>query len=282
MDSSAEHRILEDELVLMESVYPAEFEFLWSSNVDDPVRFHAFTMDIHPSTAGDTSLQNISVTLRLLLPAHYPVECPEISFHRPRGLSELQLVALSQHLEAEASKRIGAPMIYDLVDIVKDYLTQTNFPTVECPFCLCDITEDDKFYKTPCFHYYHTYCLNGYLKFLRTENNMECLKNCIVCREPLPNVLGCESKEKPCVPRSLQNSPEKCALSEKLIKDRLWREELFTKQQNQKGIIVPDKDADFVITLQHTPEVLRMIQESSQGEPSESSGSIFSDLKISI
>ncbi|GAV04975.1 hypothetical protein RvY_15171 [Ramazzottius varieornatus] len=264
-------QMLEDEITMLDSIYPGEFQLgkLNPADGNSNAPAASFKMLIHPATAGDFSRQNISLILELLLRSTYPDSAPIVRFHQPRGLSDLQLSGLVRELEDEASKRTGSPMIYDLIDIVRDYLTRTNFPSVECPFCLCNIEEGDEFFKTECFHYYHTFCLRKYLEFLtRQEKEIHnsgfpfVLTSCVVCRSQFSSPVSLDTLTSSREPSTVAVLPEGFQPTTDFERERQWRASVFEQQKARKGLIEPDDC--FVITLNHIPEVDRQIQEAEQ------------------
>ena len=251
---------LQDEIMLLESVYTGEFEVSTASDGRT-----LFVMEILPSTAGDVSSQNVCATLRLDLPLSYPLDIPIVSLQKLRGLSDLQQAALLSHLENAISVRKGSPMIYDLIDVIKDYLTRSNFPSVECPFCLCFIEEGDEFCKTPCLHYFHAFCLRRYLDFVHkqireqgedVDKYKQLGKTCVVCRAEFLEAISVEEKTGVREPKSLK-AVDTILLSESVQHEQERRNQIFQKQKLKKGII--ELKADDVITLNHIPEMESII-----------------------
>ncbi len=56
----------------------------------------------------------------------------------------------------------GTPVIFELVEQAREFLTESNVPACNCAICLNDIVDGDHFRKTPCEHYFHTNCLGRY------------------------------------------------------------------------------------------------------------------------
>ena len=161
---------------MLESIYPSEYTFTRfpdHATVESHRNLYSakFSMTVKPATAGDISQQNISVILELFLPFGYPDSPPGIRFKQPRGVSDFQLLGLRRHLEEEVEKKRGEAIIYDLIDILTQNLTQSNFPSVECPFCLCAIEDGDEFFRSECFHYSHAYCMRKYVDHMRRRGS---------------------------------------------------------------------------------------------------------------
>lgn len=79
------------------------------------------------------------------------------------GLSEDQVKELLQILQDRVDEYPNMPILYELMDCCKEYLSEHNRPTCPCSICLYHIVQEDSFVKTPCFHYFHSRCFGRYL-----------------------------------------------------------------------------------------------------------------------
>ena len=104
-------------------------------------------------------------------------------------------------LQAEDGK--GNPVLYELMETAKDFITDQKLPTCGCAVCLCDFverengenesvwdwvdgqstvdqqrsrsripfffTEPDDFLRTDCFHFFHIECLTHYVEYSLAE-----------------------------------------------------------------------------------------------------------------
>ncbi|OWA50406.1 putative E3 ubiquitin-protein ligase RNF25 [Hypsibius exemplaris] len=244
--------VLENELIMLESIYPGEFVFACGS----------FKMTVHPATCGDSNQQNISLLLELKFPLDYPSCSPIIRFHQPRGLSDFQLIGLMKDLHAEADKRQGEAIIFHVVDVLREFLTRSNFPSVECPFCLSEIEEGDEFFKTECYHYCHLYCLRRYVDYVKKGGNV--VQNCVVCRMEFGSPVALERSAGLIEPKSLAATPSNLSPTGSELQRRQdveWRRQKFELQKSKRGLIEPEP-AEKVLTLNHIPEVDRLLQQS--------------------
>lgn len=121
-------------------------------------------MVLYPSTGDDETSRHVTITLEFVLPEKYPDVLPVISFRNPRGLSEVKLVDLQVTVVKKSEELIGSSMMFQIRDIVQDFLTGNNRPASECPICLTSFTDFDVWYRTDCFHHYHSKCLGTYLQ----------------------------------------------------------------------------------------------------------------------
>ena len=137
----------------------------------------------------------------------YPNDAPpdKVDLFQVRGLDEKQVEELSKILEDKKEESIGMPVLFDLMDTCKEYLTAHNYPTCPCSICLYHIVEEDSFVKTPCYHYFHSACFGNYLEIFKPisdeyEDDLsgfgpkkpkkpENVLPCPVCREDLPKEL---------------------------------------------------------------------------------------------
>ena len=120
-------------------------------------------MVLFPSTGDNLESKYVTFTLELLLPPSYPDELPKITFRNPRGLSEDNLTSLALRMNKKCEEIQGCSMIFELIDMGKEFLTAHNLPASECPICLLTFTELDVFFRPSCFHHVHSFCLGKYL-----------------------------------------------------------------------------------------------------------------------
>lgn len=121
-------------------------------------------MVLYPATGDDQESKFVTMTLELTLPAEYPKVSPHIRFRNPRGLSESLLDSLYRSMQEVCNERLEYQMIFELIDMGKEFLTTNNRPASECPICLLSFTSCDIFYRSQCFHHFHSFCLGRYLQ----------------------------------------------------------------------------------------------------------------------
>ncbi|XP_065833459.1 E3 ubiquitin-protein ligase RNF25-like isoform X2 [Oscarella lobularis] len=174
---------VDDELEMLREIYINEFRRL---NVEgDPILLE---FDVRPRTADDASQQHVCLTVRLALSSQYPHEIPVIQIRRERGMAATQvkehLLRLLDDMTSLSEERIGSQMIHDLISLANDRLTDNNRPFGDCPICLVSFRADDSFYKTRCYHYFHSSCLAKCLK-QRESSDADDVPVCPVCREKI-------------------------------------------------------------------------------------------------
>ncbi|CAH8567413.1 unnamed protein product [Schistosoma bovis] len=109
---------------------------------------------------------NLNVTLK------YPIESPTVSVECVHGLKEKDIAKLLSLLRDLTLERHGDPVIFDLVDFCREFIS-SNIPTVECAICLNCFQNESDVYCTTNFHYFHTYCIGEYMNRRRVEYEEE-------------------------------------------------------------------------------------------------------------
>lgn len=51
----------------------------------------------------------------------------------------------------------------NLLQLIRENLTESNLPSGQCVICLYGFTEGDVFIKTQCYHHFHSHCLANHL-----------------------------------------------------------------------------------------------------------------------
>jgi hypothetical protein len=126
-----------------------------------------------------------------------------IQILRPRGLLESKVSALLGRLSARCTEYLGSLVIFELIDMCREFLTENNAPSSKCAICLLDIADDDVFVKTVCYHYFHSCCLGQYVQNATAAHDEYLRENpaipgmnedrnlsitCAVCREKIEDV----------------------------------------------------------------------------------------------
>ncbi|KAK2587958.1 hypothetical protein KPH14_004042 [Odynerus spinipes] len=154
---------------------------------------------LFPSTGEDSQSQYVCVTLVVQLPYGYPDVSPNISLRNPRGLDEDTVRLMQSDAEAKCKDFIGQPVMFELIELIREHLTRSNLPTDQCAVCLYGFREGDEFTKTECYHYFHSHCLASHVaaaeRYYREEqeklpqwqqdttNKFQAI--CPVCRESI-------------------------------------------------------------------------------------------------
>lgn len=259
--------LLDDELTITEtdSGKPQEIETL-----------------IFPSTGEDELSQYVCIKLIVKLLPGYPDVSPTINLKNPRGLDENTIKEIQQDLNSKCQELIGQPVVFELIEIIKEHLTKSNLPTGQCVICLYGFREQDQFVKTECFHYFHSHCLATHLATAEDYYNEEQDKLpqwqrntsngfqafCPVCREPI--TVDIKSLQVAPPPADLELSTEFSVTAE-LLEMQCKMQELFLHQQKRGGII--DLEAEEVKLLVTTQDLSGNNEQASvSGHGNSSSG----------
>jgi len=159
----------DEELEALEAIYMDDLII----NIDE---LATLQMTLHPATADDDDKKFVCLTLICTLTKQYPEKKPSFDLKNPRGLSDAHLASIKENLEALAGQKIGEMMLYDLLEYARGSLTDNNHPSCVCPICLEYFKEEESFFRTECYHYFHFPCIQGYVKSV-TEKHI-----CPVCR----------------------------------------------------------------------------------------------------
>ncbi|XP_060081294.1 E3 ubiquitin-protein ligase RNF25-like [Ylistrum balloti] len=260
---TADDSIIHEELEVLESIYIDELE------VDHDHKGHpsSISLQLHPSTGEDVHKKFVCMTLTLNVPIKYPVELPEVLIRNPRGIGEEELESLHEAMNQLAVERRGGHMLYDIIELAKESLTEGNVPHCPCMICLEHFCEGEEFTRTDCYHYFHRHCLYRYVSHCieaqkneenqRPKHGEQEEKNevlCPVCREiiyydiDLLSLSQGQVKEDDC-----QYTP-----SADILK---WQVEMaaILEAQRQKGGVI-DLEAEknkFLVTAEDTVQLPR-------------------------
>ena len=136
---------------------------------DEKDRPTEINIKITPLTASEQEKQYVSLTLVVSLPPSYPNVPPNLDVRNPRGLEETAVEGLLEDFKARCEEYIGCPVMFELIEIAREFLTSRNVPVVRCPICLNNIQEEDVFMKTECLHFFHKSCLGRYITTMQVR-----------------------------------------------------------------------------------------------------------------
>ncbi|KAK8738776.1 hypothetical protein OTU49_003667, partial [Cherax quadricarinatus] len=203
-----------------------------------------------PATAQNIEEQHVRVTLVLSLPPEYPDTIPVITLRNPRGVDDYVLEKIKQESKQKCEEYLGCPVIYELIEVVRENLTANNTPSCPCAICLYHFTDTDVFTKTPCFHYFHSYCLGRYVANCDEEAAAEeeepqpawmakekKLLMCPVCRDPIQTELNSSELLLAAPPEEEENTAQFKADSPELLALQQRMAELYMQQKEKGGII---------------------------------------------
>ena len=232
---------------------------------------------VFPVVGEDTDQQYVCVTLQVIPTPGYPEVSPEYKLVRPRGLDDTRLADIRNAIEAKLSESIGFPVVFDLIEVVREHLTGSNLPSGQCVVCLYGFCDGDEFTRTECFHYLHSYCLARHLNAMRRNYQDEFNKlpawqqktakpfqaYCPVCRENIKD----ETDSLRCAmpPSDLQNAPDFQPTPE-LRELQQKMSSLFLHQKSRGAIIDSEADVGAVLSIETEAEIRRRLQRKQQEE----------------
>ena len=109
------------EIEAMQAVFMDDFELV-SNNPT------TYRIKIYPSLGGENY---VSVSMVVRYPPNYPDEAPNVCFVDADNISEDDIIDLTQMIYERVPEFIGMAMVYNLTEIVKDWLIDRNVPKVE-------------------------------------------------------------------------------------------------------------------------------------------------------
>ncbi|EDW35693.1 GL17397 [Drosophila persimilis] len=221
-----------------------------------------------PLTGEDDEQQYICVTLQVQPTPGYPDVSPTFKLLRPRGLDDARLEAIRTACNVKIKESLGFPVVFDLIEVVREHLTGSNLPSGQCVVCLYGFAEGDEFTRTECFHYLHSYCLARHLNALRRNYQEEFEKLpawlqktadpfqalCPVCREHISD----ESDSLKCAmpPSELINAPD-FKVTQELREMQQRMSQLYLQQKSRGAIIDVKADSAAVISIETEEDVRR-------------------------
>ncbi|XP_046485254.1 E3 ubiquitin-protein ligase RNF25 isoform X1 [Neodiprion pinetum] len=218
---------------------------------------------VFPSTGEDSQSQYVCVRLVVDLLPGYPDVSPRVTLRNPRGLHEDTVRLIQADAEAKCQDFVGQPVMFELIELVREHLTCSNLPSGQCAVCLYGFREGDEFTKTECYHHFHSHCLAAHVaaaeRHYREEQEKVPLwqqdpKNkfqaiCPVCRE----VIKCDVENLSLAPPPFEVETAKdFAVTAELRELQHEMAALFLHQQQRGGII--DLEAEGVKMLLRTEE----------------------------
>jgi len=148
------------ETATLSAIYENEIVINYHSNG----QVKTLEKSITPSTADDKDSQYVKIDLKFLFEIDAPHTDLQVEFIRSRGLSDERLNDLKNVILSKIKNEDSEGILFEIINMIKDNLTENNFPSNPCPICLSKFKVQDNFIKTPCFHHFHTYCIYKYAK----------------------------------------------------------------------------------------------------------------------
>jgi len=211
------------------------------------------SIKITPLTASEQEKQYVSLTLVITLPIAYPNAPPTLGIRNPRGLEDSAIGGLLDEMNTRCDEYVGCPVLFELIEMSREFLTSRNVPVVRCIICLSNIKEEDQFMKTECLHFFHKHCLGRYITNMQEthaeqiaeaqgQNSNNSVKDfkvtCPVCRETIgESRYNLADLLQSIPPISEQEEPKSYTISDDVRKMQKMMQKLYTQQKEKGGII---------------------------------------------
>lgn len=252
--------VLLDEIESLEAILMDDVRINRNSETGDPITIET---TIFPAVDNDSEEQYICVDLQVIPSEGYPDTSPKFNLIKPRGLDDSRLETIKQACVEKLKESQGFPVVFDLIEVVREHLSGSNLPCGQCVVCLYGFRDGDEFTKTECFHYLHSYCLARHLIAARKNHHEEQEKlpawirkaaepfkaSCPVCRESIKD--DSDSLRLCMPPQELINAPE-FQLTDELISLQKKMSNMFIQQKNKGGIIDVEAEVGSVISIEPT------------------------------
>lgn len=108
-----------------------------------------------PTVGEEIDSQYVCITLQVMFTKGYPDAEPKYQLRNPRGLDDFSIETIRRAIDLKLKESIGAPVVFDLIEVIREHLTHSNLPSGQCVVCLYGFQSGDAFAKTECYHYLH-------------------------------------------------------------------------------------------------------------------------------
>lgn len=126
-----------------------------------------------PTVGDEIDSQYVCITLQVMFTKGYPEVGPNYQLRNPRGLDDYGIEKIRRAIETKLVESIGSPVVFDLIEAIREHLTHSNLPSGQCVVCLYGFQIGDAFTKTECYHYLHSYCLARHLDASKRNHDEE-------------------------------------------------------------------------------------------------------------
>lgn len=180
---------------MLRAIYMDDIDIIFYNDV--PTKPETVTYVVAPALADQKTNTYVSIILELKLDKNYPKSIATVTIKNPRGLSDTLVNEISNRLHLQAEERQGSPMLYELIETAKDFITEQKLPSCGCAICLCDFEEqedkslEDDFLRTDCFHFFHLECLSRYVQFRLKEIALDLEEKIKLNPDAEADLVGC-------------------------------------------------------------------------------------------
>uniref|UniRef100_A0A182LXV0 RWD domain-containing protein n=1 Tax=Anopheles culicifacies TaxID=139723 RepID=A0A182LXV0_9DIPT len=217
---------------------------------------------VFPTVGEELESQYVCITLQVLPAVGYPDVRPNVKLRNPRGLDDNIIGQIERAVQQKLTESIGQPVVFDLIDIIREQLTASNLPSGQCVICLYGFLDGDEFTKTVCYHYLHSHCLACHINASKRNYEEEIEKlpiwkrkeakpfqaQCPVCRESIDDV-EVEPLMRCRPPAERENAP-KFKVTDELKSLQAQMNRLFMHQKRRGGIIDLEAEEGNVIAIE--------------------------------
>lgn len=181
-------------------------------------------------------------------------------------MDDSRINLIEKSVKSKLQESIGLPVVFDLIEVIREHLTISNLPSGQCVVCLYGFQDGDEFTKTECYHFLHSYCLARHLTASKKNYHEEMEKLpawqrktakpyqavCPVCRESINDNIDPLKNANP--PTELENAPT-FQLTSELKKMQNKMADLFLRQKSRGGIIDLDAVDNNIILLEDEEDI---------------------------
>lgn len=217
-----------------------------------------------PLTASQEDKQYVSLNLVIKIDSEYPSCPPKLEVRNPRGLEDSAVTTLIKQMIQRCEEYVGCPVLFELIELGREFLSERNVPVCQCCICLNNIEEDDQFLKTECLHFFHRHCLGRYItsvkkdyeeevKRIEQENKHSTIKPftlcCPVCREVIDKSRYNEEELLASAEPVANSTDLVISLGDDVKKLQQQMHKLFLKQKQNGGIIDLEEEGKKYLVL---------------------------------
>jgi len=267
---SESDQCLLEEIEALKAIFMSELQLTYTAS-GRPLELQT---TLYPSTADDANQHYVCVTVILKFPLDYPDHMPIVELKNPRGLTDDFLSNAMKMCHEKCTDFSGSPVIYEIIELLRDNLTNSNRPTGHCTICLFGFHKDDVFTYTQCYHHFHSHCLSRFCESMqlqwKEEDDQEAISHptganwkqkkkkqftCPVCRDVINVDLSMLKQARQ--PYEVLNFKTEFRKDTSFTSMRKKMNAVYQKQKNNGGIIDQTaEDSRFLVVTETSAPVV--------------------------
>ncbi|KAL3858195.1 hypothetical protein ACJMK2_012799 [Sinanodonta woodiana] len=272
MAASSDSGVLE-ELEVLEAIYLDDLNI----SRDESGLVQSISLVLHPATGDDVHKKFVCMTLVIQIPEQYPNDLPTVTVRNPRGIGDEDIQSLLEAIDKRMEERKGESMLFEVIELAKESLTEGNIPQCSCVICMEHFQEGTSFTKTHCYHYFHNHCLARYAHHCQKAQEQEIRKitlhtekeetkvHCPMCREDITHEILNLEKD---IFNKMEEVEEEVHIqpSEEL---RKWQKEMDAIRQRQAergGIIDVEANRNKFLLTEDDMRIMLPVQSEYKDE----------------